>query len=84
MEIPTKWLKRLHRCIAGLSRNPAFRVPCRHFLRGCLGGVGALLLAGSFAQAATIHTGDILVVDASANKLFLVNPEVVARNRTAG
>lgn len=61
-------------CIAGSSRKTVSGVSCRRFLRVWLGVLCALLLAGNLAKAATIHGGDILVVDARASKLFLVDP----------
>jgi hypothetical protein len=75
----TKWTTVLSHCIAGSSRKTASRVSCRRFLRAWLGVLCALLLAGNLAQAATIHGGDILVVDARASKLFLVDPKTGAR-----
>lgn len=75
----TKWTMVLHRCIAASSRNTVGRVSCRHFLRAGLGMLCILLLAGNLAQAATIHGGDILVVDARASKLFVVDPRTGAR-----
>ena len=75
----TKRATFLRRCIAGSRQNSASRVFCRRLASSCLMALGALLLAGSFAQAATIHGGDILVVDARVNKLFRVDPNTGAR-----
>jgi hypothetical protein len=36
--------------------------------------LGVFMIVGSVAQAATLHGGDIVVVDAGAGKLFLVDP----------
>ncbi|WNC94822.1 hypothetical protein RI103_33345 [Paraburkholderia sp. FT54] len=75
----TRWTSVLSHCIAGSSRKTASRVSCQRFLRAWLGVLCALLLTGEVAQAATIHGGDILVVDARASKLFLVDPKTGAR-----
>lgn len=75
----TRWATFLRCRGAGSSRNAAAPVICRRFLRACLGGLGALLLAGSLAHAATIRGGDILVVDASASKLFRIDPHTGTR-----
>ncbi|WP_168787365.1 hypothetical protein [Paraburkholderia aromaticivorans] len=75
----TKWTTVPGHCIAGSSRKIASRVSCRRFLCGWLGVLCALLLAGNLVHAATIHGGDILVVDAQAGKLFLVDPQTGAR-----
>ncbi|MEA3083504.1 MAG: hypothetical protein QOC89_1201 [Paraburkholderia sp.] len=75
----TKWTTVLSHCIAGSGQKTASRVSCRHCLRSWLRVLCALLLAGNLAQAATIHGGDILVVDARASKLFLVDPRTGAR-----
>jgi hypothetical protein len=75
----TKWITVLGHSIAGSSWKAPCRVSCRRFLRAWLGVLCVLLLAGNLAQAATIHGGDILVVDARASKLFLVDPNTGAR-----
>ncbi|MFL9922115.1 hypothetical protein PQR75_43875 [Paraburkholderia fungorum] len=75
----TKWTTVLSHCIAGSGQKTASRVSCRRCLRAWLRVLCALLLAANLAQAATIHGGDILVVDARASKLFLVDPRNGAR-----
>jgi len=75
----TKRTVLLRRCFAGLRRNTAPRVSGPRLVCACLLALGALLLAGRFAQAATIHGGDILVVDSQENKLFRIDPHTGVR-----
>lgn len=69
----------LRRCFVGSRRNAPPRGSGRRLVCACLMALGALLLAGRFAHAATIHGGDILVVDSQVNKLFRVDPHTGAR-----
>ncbi|MEX3956369.1 PQQ-binding-like beta-propeller repeat protein [Trinickia sp. EG282A] len=80
MRNATRWAIFSYRGAQASHRNAAaFWRSCRRFLSVCLYGLGALALAGSFAQAATIKSGDILVVDTGNGKLFRVDPQTGVR-----
>ncbi|REG48762.1 hypothetical protein B0G80_5050 [Paraburkholderia sp. BL6669N2] len=75
----TKWTTVPSHCMARSDQKKACRVSCRRFLHAWLGALCVILLAGNLAQAATIRGGDILVVDARAGKLFVVDPKTGVR-----
>ncbi len=74
-----RWATLLLRYTPRPSGESASRTSCRRVFHAFLAGLGALLMAGNLAHAATLHGGDILVVDAGAGKLFQVDPTTGAR-----
>lgn len=75
----TRWATFSHRGTEASSRHSALPLWCRRFLRICIGSLCSLALASGFAQAATLHSGDILVVDTGNGKLFRVDPQTGVR-----
>ena len=88
MKNPAKWLMLLKACICRVGGAALFRRPRQRLPAGCVALLGALLLASSLAQAATVEEDDILVIDYGAypkagppggDKLILVDGKTGVR-----